>query len=159
VDEKLRHADDQPSIGIILCKGRNEVIVEYALRDNSKPMGVAGYRLSPALPDQLRRDLPTAEDLAEEFPAMSVVKLRIEIERALREFTSMHGVTPKRPSSISSVLRELKGRGVAPPSTDKFLEALPIMNEATHGLDVDQNAVAQAISVGTMFLAELSGTI
>src|SRR5438046_2876902 len=75
VDDLLRHPDDQPSIGIILCKGRNEVIVEYALRDSSKPMGVAQYRLSPALPEQLKRDLPTIEDLAQEFPAMSVVKL------------------------------------------------------------------------------------
>jgi len=40
------------------------VIVEYALRDSGKPMGVAQYRLSPALPDQLKNDLPTAEDLA-----------------------------------------------------------------------------------------------
>ena len=159
VDDQLRHADDQLSIGIILCKGRNEVIVEYALRDHSKPMGVAGYRLSPALPDKLKRDLPTVEDLAQEFPAMSVVKLRIEIERALRVFTAAYGVTPKRPRSISSVLRELKECGVAPPSTDRFLEALAIMNEAAHGLDVDSTAVEQAISVGTTFLAELSGSM
>ena len=45
VDDQLRHPHDQASIGIILCKGRNEVIVEYALRDTSKPMGVAQYRL------------------------------------------------------------------------------------------------------------------
>jgi predicted nuclease of restriction endonuclease-like (RecB) superfamily len=64
VDDLLRHADDQPSIGIILCKDRNAVIVEYALRDSGKPMGVAQYRLSPALPERLKKDLPTAEDLA-----------------------------------------------------------------------------------------------
>lgn len=159
IDDQLRHPDDQPSIGIILCKGRNEVIVEYALRDTSKPMGVAKYRLSPALPERLKRDLPTAEDLAQEFPAMAVVKLRIEIERALRGFTAAQGVTPKRPESISSVLRELKERGLAPPSTDGFLEALPLMNEAAHGLDVDSTAVARAIGVGTTFLAELSGSL
>jgi len=106
----------------------------------------------------LKRDLPTAEDLAQEFPAMSVVKLRIEFERALRGFTAAHGITPKRPRSISSVLRELKERGVAPPITDRFLEALPIMNEAAHGLDVDSTAIAEAISVGTTFLCELSGS-
>lgn len=43
VDDQLKHKDDQPTIGIILCKGRNEVIVEYALRDSSKPMGVAQF--------------------------------------------------------------------------------------------------------------------
>jgi hypothetical protein len=40
VDDQLRHPDDKPTIGIILCKGRNEVIVEYALRDSTKPMSV-----------------------------------------------------------------------------------------------------------------------
>ena len=156
VDDQLRHPDDQASIGIILCKGRNEVIVEYALRDSSKPMGVAQYRLSPALPEQLKRDLPTIEDLAQEFSAMSVVKLRIEIERALRDFTAAHGLVSKRPKSISTVLRELKERGVSPPSTDRFLEALHVMNEAVHGLDIDSNAVAEAVSIGTTFLAEIS---
>jgi predicted nuclease of restriction endonuclease-like (RecB) superfamily len=158
VDDLFRHPDDQPSIGIILCKGRNEVIVEYALRDTSKPMGVAQYRLSPALPEQLKRELPTIEDLAQEFPAMSVVKLRIEIERALRDFTAVSGVASKNPTSISLVLRELKHRGIAPASTDRFLEALRVMNAAVHGLDVDPAAAAQAVSIGTEFLAELSGS-
>lgn len=65
VDQQLRHSSDQSSIGIILCKGRNEVVVEYALRDMSKPMGVAEYRFSKALPKQLQSELPTAEDLTE----------------------------------------------------------------------------------------------
>jgi predicted nuclease of restriction endonuclease-like (RecB) superfamily len=158
VDDQLRHPDDQPSIGIILCKGRNEVIVEYALRDSSKPMGVAQYRLSPALPEQLKRDLPTIEDLAQEFSAMSVVKLRIEIERALRNFTAAHGIAFKRPMSIRILLEELKQRGVAPPSTDRFLETLSVMNEAAHGLDADSKDVAKAIGIGTEFLAELSAS-
>lgn len=157
VDDQLRHPDDQPSIGIILCKGRNEVVVEYALRDTSKPMGVAQYRLSPALPDQLRRELPTAEDLAREFPAMSVVKLRIEIERALRTFVAARADVSSRPMSIGAVLQDLKQRGIAPPSTDRFLEALRVMNEAAHGFDVDPAAAERAVSIGTEFLAELSG--
>jgi predicted nuclease of restriction endonuclease-like (RecB) superfamily len=63
IDDLLRHPDDKPSIGIILCRYRNEVIVEYSLRDSGKPMGIAQYRLSPALPEQLKNELPTAEDL------------------------------------------------------------------------------------------------
>jgi hypothetical protein len=47
VDDQLRHETDGPSIGIILCKGKNAVVVEYALRNSAKPMGVAEYRLSP----------------------------------------------------------------------------------------------------------------
>lgn len=64
IDDLLRHPGDNPSIGIILCKDRNEVIVEYALRDSGKPMGVAKYQLSTALPEQLRNELPTAEELS-----------------------------------------------------------------------------------------------
>ena len=67
-DDLLRHPDDAPSIGIILCKGRNAMVVEYALRGAAKQMGVAEYRLSPALPAQLEADLPTAEEFAREFP-------------------------------------------------------------------------------------------
>lgn len=67
VDDLLRHTDDQPSVGIILCKTRNEVIVEYALRDTSKPMGVATYQLTKALPDHLKRNLPAIEELEAEL--------------------------------------------------------------------------------------------
>jgi predicted nuclease of restriction endonuclease-like (RecB) superfamily len=157
VDDQLRHPDDQPSIGIILCKGRNEVVVEYALRDTSKPMGVAQYRLSPALPDRLKRELPTAEDLAREFPAMSLVKLRIEIERALRNFLMARGNVSSRPLGIGAVLHDLKQRGMAPRSTDRFLAALRVMNEAAHGFDIDPAVADQAVSIGTEFLNELSG--
>jgi predicted nuclease of restriction endonuclease-like (RecB) superfamily len=65
VDDLLRHPADQPSIGLILCKDRNRLIVEYALRDIQKPMGVAAYRLLEKLPDQLRGSLPTSEELEE----------------------------------------------------------------------------------------------
>jgi hypothetical protein len=80
VDDLLRHTDDAPTIGIILCQGKNAVVVEYALRDSVKPMAVAGYTLSTALPAPLQ----AAEDLTREFPLLSFVKLRIDIERELR---------------------------------------------------------------------------
>jgi len=44
VDDLLRHGDDQPSIGIILCKTRSQTVAEYALRDTNKPIGIAEYR-------------------------------------------------------------------------------------------------------------------
>lgn len=153
VDDQLRHQDDQPTIGIILCKGRNKVIVEYALRDTSKPMGVAQYRLSPALPPQLQQDLPTVEEFAREFPLMSVVKMRMEIERALRDFMGNHGFAP--PTGLSNMLRELHRRSLAPSSTAQLLDALRVMNKAAHGLDVDPTAAEQAVDVGTVFLEEL----
>jgi predicted nuclease of restriction endonuclease-like (RecB) superfamily len=157
VDDQMRHPDDQLTIGIILCKGRNEVIVEYALRDTSKPMGVAQYRLSPALPPQLQQDLPTVEEFAREFPLMSVVKLRIEIERALRDYAAAKGFAPTRPAAVGHMLQDLERRGLAPPSTRAFMEALRVMNEASHGVEVDPDAAKHAVSIGTLFLAELTG--
>lgn len=63
VDDLLRHKDDQPSIGIILCKGKNKVIVEYALRDTRKPIGVSGYKLTETLPKNLKGELPSIKEL------------------------------------------------------------------------------------------------
>lgn len=156
VDDQLRHKEDQPTIGIILCKGRNEVVVEYSLRDTAKPMGVAQYKVSAALPSRLQQDLPTIEELGREFPLMSVVKLRIEIERALRDYAAANGFTPTRPTGIGPMLQDLQGRGLAPPSTSAFVEALRVMNEASHGVEVDPDAAEHAVSVGTAFLAELT---
>lgn len=158
VDDQLRHADDKPSIGIILCKGKNDVIVEYALRNSNKPMGVARYQLSQALPDQLIPELPTLEDLSSEFPAMALVELRINIEKALREFADAHKFDSKHPMNIGMVLRELKLRDIAPPSTDSFLDALRTMNEAAHGFDIDPDTADQAVNIGRKFLNELVGS-
>lgn len=67
VDDLLRHEDDRPSIGLILCKTRNRVIVEYALRDTLKPMGVAAYQITASLPEHLKGSLPTVEELEVEL--------------------------------------------------------------------------------------------
>ncbi|MCA1537507.1 DUF1016 family protein [Bradyrhizobium sp. NBAIM03] len=155
VDEQLRHPDDKPTIGIILCKGRNEVIVEYALRDSSKPMGVAQYQLSAALPPQLEEDLPTVAEFAREFPLMSVVKLRIEIERAVRDLADKRGVVFDRPVGIMNMLRDLRRQGSVPASTEQMLSTLQTMNAASHGVDVNSEAAKRAVEIGTVFLAEL----
>ncbi|OWK38950.1 PDDEXK nuclease domain-containing protein [Fimbriiglobus ruber] len=65
VDDLLRHPDDKPSIGIILCKSRNEVVAEYALRDLTKPVGVSSYvtKLVETLPAAFRDQLPNAKQL------------------------------------------------------------------------------------------------
>jgi predicted nuclease of restriction endonuclease-like (RecB) superfamily len=156
VDEQLRHSDDKPSIGIILCKGRNEVIVEYALRDTNKPMGVAHYLLTPsrALPDALREELPTVAELSKEFPLLSVVKVRIEIERALSELAQEHGLT-LGPPGIGQILRELHRKGLLPESATELLRVMNAMNQAAHGVDVDVAKAQEAIQVGNRFLAEL----
>ena len=63
LDDMLRHPEDQPSVGIILCKGKNKTIAEYALRDMKKPMGVSEYRFTKRLPKDLKKELPAPRDL------------------------------------------------------------------------------------------------
>jgi predicted nuclease of restriction endonuclease-like (RecB) superfamily len=63
LDDKVRMVDERQSIGIILCKSKEQTIVEYALKDASKPIGVATYRLS-TLPKELRDQLPAPEQVA-----------------------------------------------------------------------------------------------
>jgi predicted nuclease of restriction endonuclease-like (RecB) superfamily len=69
VDDLLRHPADQPTIGILLCKEKNNLLVEYALRDMSKPIGVANWetRLVDTLPDDLKGRLPTVEEMEAEL--------------------------------------------------------------------------------------------
>jgi predicted nuclease of restriction endonuclease-like (RecB) superfamily len=71
VDAQVRHADDQPTIGLLLCKEKNRLTVEYALRDMKKPIGVAEWktRLVESLPKKLRSALPSVEDLEKELAA------------------------------------------------------------------------------------------
>jgi predicted nuclease of restriction endonuclease-like (RecB) superfamily len=67
LDAQMRHPDDKPSIGILMCKGRKELVVEYALKDVNKPLGIAQYELAESLPKQLQGALPTVEQLEEEL--------------------------------------------------------------------------------------------
>ncbi len=69
VDDLLRHPDDKPSIGIILCKAKNQVVAEYALRDLAKPVGVSTYitKLVESLPPALRGSLPSPQELEAEL--------------------------------------------------------------------------------------------
>lgn len=69
-DDLLRTPVDQPSIGIILCKGKNSVVAEYALRDIAKPIGISKFDLASALPEEFRGSLPTIEDLEAELSAL-----------------------------------------------------------------------------------------
>jgi len=69
VDDQLRHNEDQPSIGLLLCKERDRLIVEYALRDVKKPIGVAEWRtrLVESLPKKLQSSLPTVKQIEAEL--------------------------------------------------------------------------------------------
>jgi hypothetical protein len=71
VDDQLRHPADNPSIGLLLCRAKHRVLVEYALRDLNKPIGVAGWEttLAKVLPESLAGSLPSVEELEAELGA------------------------------------------------------------------------------------------
>ena len=63
VDDILKHKDDNPSIGILLCKDKgSKVKAEYALRDINKPIGLAEYHLGENLPEEIKTALPSIEE-------------------------------------------------------------------------------------------------
>lgn len=64
LDRQIRQADENPSIGIILCKEKSRTIVEYALHDARKPIGVATYEITQTLPKELKGQLPPPEEIA-----------------------------------------------------------------------------------------------
>ena len=76
-DELIRVPPDGPTLGLLLCEGKNGAVVEYALRDIAKPIGVSTYRVTRELPAPLQQDLPSIEDLEK-----VVEKLRNDFEAA-----------------------------------------------------------------------------
>ena len=63
VDGILKKEQDNPSIGLLLCKSKNNVVAEYSLKDISKPIGVSEYKITSSLPDDLEKQLPSVEDI------------------------------------------------------------------------------------------------
>ena len=71
VDDLLRSPVDNPTIGIILCKTQDQTVVEYALRDVNKPIGISTYQLKQALPESLQGSLPTIAELETQLQQFS----------------------------------------------------------------------------------------
>ncbi len=63
VDELLKHETDQPTVGLILCQGKDKVFAEYTLRGMTKPIGISEYELTRILPDNLKGSLPSVEEI------------------------------------------------------------------------------------------------
>ena len=63
VDGILKKEHDNPSIGLLLCKSKNDLVAEYSLKDMSKPIGVSAYRVTSNLPEELGKQLPSIEDI------------------------------------------------------------------------------------------------
>lgn len=74
VDDLLRHPDDKPSIGLILCKEKDGIVAEYALRDMTKPLGVAEFTHLEKLPEEFKGTLPTIEEIEAELGNATTVE-------------------------------------------------------------------------------------
>lgn len=67
VDMQVKAGQDNPTIGLLLCKSKNKVVAEYALRDKAQPIGVAEYQLIESLPEELQTSLPSIEQIEREL--------------------------------------------------------------------------------------------
>ena len=67
VDRQVKAPEDQPTIGLLLCKSKNKVVAEYALGDKTQPMGIAEYKLRDSLPEPLQTSLPSIEQIEREL--------------------------------------------------------------------------------------------
>ena len=74
VDSQVKHPQDNPTIGLLLCKNKNKVVAEYALRSNAQPIGVAEYQLIESLPAELQTSLPSIEQIERELTGSNDTK-------------------------------------------------------------------------------------
>jgi predicted nuclease of restriction endonuclease-like (RecB) superfamily len=124
VDDQLKNETHKPSIGLILCKTKNKIVAEYALRDTTKPIGIAEYKINQLLPDDIKGDLPSIEEIEQE--------LEVKIENA--ETPLKEGI-----DKIKSLLGNLKTEEAklrwSPEITKKVLnEVIRPINNKTHEL-------------------------
>ena len=67
VDDKLRGENDNKTIGLLLCRGKNEIVAQYALANYNQPIGISDYQLSKAVPEDLKSTLPSIEEVEQEL--------------------------------------------------------------------------------------------
>ena len=74
VDDKLRGENDNKTIGLLLCRGKDEVVAQYALAGYDQPIGISDYQLSKAVPENLKSALPSIEEVEEALPSIEEVE-------------------------------------------------------------------------------------
>lgn len=97
IDDRLRHAADNPTIGLILCQEKNRLVAEYALKGVQKAIGVSGCQFTRALPVELQSSLPTVEQIEAELEGLV---------RGIRRPKARREEERKRPPSGRTKLRE-----------------------------------------------------
>lgn len=73
LDDKVKLEEENPSIGIIVCKSKDRTIVEYTLKDVSKPVGVSTYKIRRSLPKEMRQYLPAPAEIEKKLAELIVL--------------------------------------------------------------------------------------
>ncbi len=94
VDEKIKSKNDRQTVGILLCKTPNKTVVEYSLKGIKTPLGVAEYEFAKTIPNQIKRELPTIEELEAELE---------------KEYEELKSPTQKKFDALKEKLTNLKG--------------------------------------------------
>lgn len=102
VNDQLRHEQDQPTIGLILCQTKDNVLAEYALTGIDKPIGVSSYELTRALPKRLQSALPTVEQIEAELSQPETEKQPARKKMTRSRSAGTKTAKRKRPGKKSS---------------------------------------------------------
>lgn len=109
VDDQLKSENDEPAIGLILCKTNNKIVAEYALRDTSKPIGIAEYKIAEQLPENFRGELPSIEE----------IELRLD-----EEIKETQNPIDARFQALKDKIKNLKTDEIQTPATFNVLSKL-----------------------------------
>jgi predicted nuclease of restriction endonuclease-like (RecB) superfamily len=150
-----RHANDAPSIGLILCKEKNRIVVEYALRDTGKPMGVAQYRLVESLPERLQSELPTNDELAREMPRFNLVTMRIRLEQALQAIATKRGLKRKVVGIGELTTALTSAKALSAEIVADLRTVSVVLNSAVHGQEIKDDEARTALQLGNSLLTRL----
>lgn len=96
IDAQVKAHDDEPTIGLLLCKSKNELVAEYALRTTSVPLGIADYQLVEALPQELDASLPSIARIEEELSKQPAAKTTRAPKKVPAKGTPRAGARKKR---------------------------------------------------------------
>lgn len=144
-DDTLKGEYDNPSIGLILCKTKNKIVAEYALRDTSKPIGIAEYKIAEMLPEDIKGELPTIEEIEtrldkELHEQQNPIDTRLKaIKKKLKSIDTDEIKTP----ATHAILLNLFRNGLKP-LYQEILEKMAAFDEQFHSKALSWNGPNKA---------------
>jgi predicted nuclease of restriction endonuclease-like (RecB) superfamily len=115
-DDTLKSIHDEPSIGLILCKTKNRIVAEYSLRDTSKPIGIAEYKIAEMLPADLISELPSIKEIEKELD-LEISELQRPVDtrlQAIKEKLKTVAAEEIQTAANHQILQDLFNNGIDP---------------------------------------------